>query len=518
MRSFFRLFVCIALLCSAVLPYEALSQSEEGLRYRMTRRAVIELLEKYDAAVDRESENYYKFQTLFTGFDATLSNDILMDNALDEKLTLDEYEKRRDKYLTSFRFIQKMIIDKLGALKYVTRTSGTIDVIVTRQLRWSMKREEDFIYTDTIQQIFTINFEYAESEITCHIASITNAVQLGQHILLKGSYRNKLWMQKDSLLVNGKAYSTDYQGYLMIKRLDADEKIEVQTLDPDFHQKKRRSVRKAKESASKFSSVKPSLVSFRLPKWIVEVNSAFMPVGYRSIQAENYMSANKADYLMGVNMGRIVAKTARWEWMVKTGLNKAWNEVSVSTPAQSYRYVSMDPDAFAYERIIQVEGFDEQLKLSFTAINLGINTSYQLNKRHSIQAEIGYHRVFNETATSSRTAEVIYGGYYPELFGVSIFENGIYDFGRFQIAETNTPVVLDISGFASAQISMSYKLSRTSSIQYGFMYRQSTLGTQSDYSKSRLSSSPTELNSLMQVSPQAKVSLINFTLGYQYKF
>ncbi len=516
MRISYQLFVCATILCMVMLSHEVMGQNYEGLRYRMTRKAALELLGKFDAQIDREGDNLFTFQNLFTGSGAVISNDILIENALDEQLTLEEYERRRDLYW-NFRLIQKsMAIDKLGSLSYTTANTGTIEILVTRQLQWSMKREENFIYRDTIQQIFKINFEQGDSEITCRIASVTNSDQMGYHILLRGAYRNNrkdLPMQNDTLLVSARPYSTDNQGYLIIKRLGANEIITIQTLNPDFHQKKRVSVSEAKESASK-----SSLVSFRLPKWIVEVNSAFMPVGYRSIQAENYISANKADYLIGINLGRTVVKTAIWEWTAKIGINKSWNEVALSAPTQNYKYGAIDPDGFPYERRVQVEDFIETLKMSFTTLNLGIKSSYKLNKLHSLQAEVGYHHVYNVTATSSRTAEVIYGGYYPDLFSVSIFENGIYDFGRFQITETNTPVVLDISGFVSAQISMSYKLSRTSSIQYGFMYRQSTFGTQSDYSKSRLSSSPTELNSLMQISSRAKVSLVNFTLGYQYKF
>lgn len=508
---------CLSLnVLSIFLAESALAQYSEGLYYRMTRRAVIELLESYDRQIGREGDNVYVFQNLFSDSNAIISNDILMENMLDEKLTLKEYEIRRDKYY-SYRMIHlnDMVIKKLGTLNYTTANSGSVDVIVSREIQWSMKRQEDFIYRDTLVQVFTLNFEQRESGVICKIAAITNTTRLGKHVLLRAAYKqNKevTWLYNDTLLVNGRAFTTDQHGYLQIKRLQAEEEISVKTLNPEFHQIKKVS------STTSSSSEGFSELKFRLPKWALEVQSGFMPIGYSNIRSNNYTSTNQQEYLIGLSLGRRIKKTAKWEWLAKMSVSQSWHKTLLGTPAITYSYDAIDPDTFRYERQVTVSDYSEQLNMTITTIGLGLSASYKLSRRNALQAEFGYQHVANQNVMSSRTANGLFGGVYPELFGVSIFENGIYDFGSFQLAESNVAMNTRISGLYVFQLRISTMLSRTSSIQYGLLYRQSTIGVENGSQQLRLSSAPNQLNSLLQTSEAGEIRFINFTLGYQYKF
>ncbi|MBA4303395.1 MAG: hypothetical protein C0424_04145 [Sphingobacteriaceae bacterium] len=487
----------------------------EGLRYRETRRAVLELLENYDRQISREGDNVYVFKNLFTDSNAIIANDILMENFLDELLPLNEYEIRRDKYY-SYRIIQKdMVIERLGSLNYTSANAGNIDVVVSRQIQWSMKRQDDFVYMDTLTQVFRVNFEQGESGVTCKIASISNTTPLGKHLLLRAAYQqNKktIWLFNDTILMNGRAFTTDHNGYLQIKRLQDNQVISVKTLNPEFHQTKKVSPSSSNPSQG-FSEVK-----FRLPKWALEVQSGFMPLGYSNVRSSNFTSTNQLEYLIGLCLGRSIKKTAKWEWMAKLSVGQSWHKTLLSTPEVNYSYAANDPDNFGYERKITITDFSEQLNMAITTIGIGLSASYRLNAINALQAEFGYQHVASQTVTSSRTANGLFGGFYPELFGVSIFENGIYDFGSFELAETNVAMNSNLGGMYSFQLRMSTKLSRTSSIQYGLLYRQSTIGVENSAQQPRLSSAPNQLNSLLQTSERGSLRLINFTLGYQYKF
>ena len=514
LRPLKSILVCATLLCLDLANNQVWAQTE-GLRYRETRRAVLELLENYDRQISREGDNVYVFQKLFIDSNAIIANDILMENLLDELLPLNEYESKRDKYY-SYRLIQKdMVIEKLGSLNYTSANAGSIDVVVSRQIQWSMKKQDSFVFHDTLTQVFRVNFEQGESEVSCRIATITNSTVLGKHVLLRAGYKqNKedTWLLHDTLLVNGHTFTTDQNGYLQIKRLQVNELISVKTLNPEFHQTKKVSPSSSNPSQG-FSEVK-----FRLPKWALEVQSGFMPFGYTNIRSNNYTSNNQEEYLIGLSLGRSFKETAKWEWMAKVSASQSWHKTLLGTPVINYSYAASDPDNFGYERKITISDFSEQLNMTIAAIGLGLSASYKLSRRIALQAEFGYQHVANQTVTSSRNANGLFGGFYPELFGLSIFENGIYDFGSFELAETNEDMNTNFGGVYSFQLSMSTKLSRTSSIQYGLLFRQSTIGMENSVQQLRLSSTPSQLNSLLQTSETGSLRLINFTLGYKYKF
>ena len=515
--SALRTLLCLVLMHCFAFALSQASGQTEGLRYRETRRAVLELLENYDKHISRESvHDIYELQKLFTDSNAKIANDILMENMLDESLTLTEYENRRDKY-HSYRMIHQksMAIKKLGALNYTSANSGSLDVVVSREIQWSMKKQADFIYVDTLVQVFRVDFDQRESGVICKIAFISNTIVLGKHLLLRAACqqnKNFQWLINDSLLVNGRAFTTDQNGYIQIKRLQADEVIKIKTLNPEFHQTK-----KVSPSSMK-ASIGFSELNFRLPKWSFEVQGGFMPLGYRSIQANNYTSNSQYDYLIGLSLGQNIKRTAKWEWLAKLNISQSWHKTLLGTPNISYNYNAFDFDNFEYVRQITISNFVEQFNVEITAVGLGLGVSYKLNPHNALQAEFGYQQVANQKTMSIRTANGLFGGNYPELFGVTIFENGIYDFGNFEIAETNAAMNTNISGLGTFQLRMSTKLSRTSSVQYGLFYRHATIGIQNNAQQLRLSSAPNHLNSLLQTSKAGEVQFINFILGYQYKF
>lgn len=498
-------------------PYSVHGQvNNEGSKYRFTRKAIIELMEKYDRELDREGDHYFSFPSLFASPDTRIMNDILIENNLDQTLTLQEYEKRRDQFQTSYRFIQNLHIDRIGPLNYLTSTTGSAEIHVTRELRWSLKRNEDFVYNDTIQQVFTINFQQSDTRIDCQISAIRNAYPLGYHILIRGAYKNKKSptpMQNDSLIVNDNLYTTNEMGYIILKRLQMNESLKIKTLNPDFHQTKVVRVADTKKRDEKYT-----LVSFRLPKWTAELNAGIMPLAYNNLRSADFTSRNLETYGLNVSIGRIIARRKTWDMSIKLGAYHTWQNTILSSPTLNYRYDAIDPDNAKYQRLIKLEDFEESLNISLRGISTAFNFTYHLNQSNSIQAEIGYQHVLYNEATSSRGAASTIGGFYPELFGVSIFENGIYDFGKHELFQPEIPITLSIPGLFTSKIQMMRKISRISSFSYGLSYRQSIIRSEDGPTITRISSSPNEINSILNTIPKATLGIINIELGYQVKF
>jgi hypothetical protein len=120
------------------------------------------------------------------------------------------------------------------------------------------------------------------------------------------------------------------------------------------------------------------------------------------------------------------------------------------------------------------------------------------------------------SATYSNSADATYSGYYEDLFGITMAENGVYDFGNFNVSQTgdldyNTNVqtlLADVSGML--------KVTDRWVISGGIMYTKYqtnifNLGT------ARVSHDSNELNSINNLI-DVDMSHISLKVGASYKF
>ena len=111
-------------------------------------------------------------------------------------------------------------------------------------------------------------------------------------------------------------------------------------------------------------------------------------------------------------------------------------KLSVGVATLGYSYDDVDPDNFAYERLTAGTNWSEDL--SETSVVFGIGTRYLRriidnpsgSQWHAGAAIETYVGLVSETHFSNQ-AEAVFSGFYEDLYGITIDENGIYDFGTF---------------------------------------------------------------------------------------
>lgn len=106
------------------------------------------------------------------------------------------------------------------------------------------------------------------------------------------------------------------------------------------------------------------------------------------------------------------------------------------------QFESVDEDGCDYRRIISLKNYRE--KLSRTSLGLPVGFRYDrffktANNRYcSVFGKAGAMLMHDLSVNSDITAKVTCKGYYKDLFGVTMDQNGIYDFGVYDISVHHT--------------------------------------------------------------------------------
>jgi tetratricopeptide (TPR) repeat protein len=106
---------------------------------------------------------------------------------------------------------------------------------------------------------------------------------------------------------------------------------------------------------------------------------------------------------------------------------------------KSYNTEAVDMDNYNYTRIIQINNLKEDIKLSYFSIPLGLEKIFPLwESGWALSLNAGINFMFLSSATNESSANISYAGYYAPPLNVTIYETGVYDFGNFAVATSNS--------------------------------------------------------------------------------
>ena len=192
-------------------------------------------------------------------------------------------------------------------------------------------------------------------------------------------------------------------------------------------------------------------------------------------------------------------------------LDYASEEWKVSSSEAYYtQFGDVDPDGDSYIRNMVIEDIDETLAISHAGLHLEAGYAYAPEIPGllvDIRGGLDYAHALKSQYQSS--AEGAYSGKYPQLFGVVLAENGIYDFGTYDLVGQGQSILGEHGIGGHFSIGMSYRPNNQSfgvamSGQYSWLQWQ-TAGTV-DY----ISRSPEELSSTFSLSSGVARSLFAF--------
>jgi hypothetical protein len=99
-------------------------------------------------------------------------------------------------------------------------------------------------------------------------------------------------------------------------------------------------------------------------------------------------------------------------------------------------YMTIDPDGGAYKRMIQLTDYVERINRIALELPIAFRFDYMLRNDLSLYTRFGVDFSYDVYQTTKVNAHANYSGYYDWLFGVTIDQNGIYDFGQFDLQTT----------------------------------------------------------------------------------
>ena len=190
----------------------------------------------------------------------------------------------------------------------------------------------------------------------------------------------------------------------------------------------------------------------------------------------------------------------------------------------NYSYNDVDPDGSSYLRNIQLNNIQENqtIETSSQYISAVIGKEFQINKKSkkTISASFSWSPPIIESnykilsAAYSSSAEALYSGYYEDLAGITISENGVYNFGEYQISGSGN--IIEPIGFTSSQIDVNLSFKINPRIAVTADWRLITFENNVfDFGDQSVSKDFNDLNSVMNISPiDMQQSHILFGLNY----
>ena len=158
------------------------------------------------------------------------------------------------------------------------------------------------------------------------------------------------------------------------------------------------------------------------------------------------------------------------------GFKTSHYERSINLDNRTYSYNDIDSDGGEYIRNIELLNINEQQNINsneiLTQLKLKIKIGDLDKEKIDISFSVGYGFINIVSAEYNSTALATYSGYYNDLFGITITENGVYDFGNYEISGNgNLDVKKDLRS-VNYSFQTNYNLNNNFSVHHEFWIQQ----------------------------------------------
>ena len=183
-------------------------------------------------------------------------------------------------------------------------------------------------------------------------------------------------------------------------------------------------------------------------------------------------------------------------------------------------YADLDPDGAPYLRQIEINQYEEKSKVSSIAVPIALRYDYFIKDNLSFFGRVGAEVSLDMANQSEVSAQTKYKGYYDWLFDVTIDQNGIYDFGSYDMSLGKQKGAYK-KGFATAVFvatGCSYFISEKWSLDLSLMYSGvlfNSVKAESDY---HLSKKMGDWSSAFKSFDGIKPHVFNVNIQLNYNF
>ena len=451
-------------------------------------------LVSFDLPFNLKSDHEKLFKK-FVNKSITIPNDFLLENRLNEKISITEYVKKYEFYygfygpkfkyiikeFESFDFKDSVYNASLIAYKIFPSFYG-LDSKLSRYNTYNFKddrcRNLEFNQDTIIQRIFLqgiiknskcLNKEclivFPNKIKSCSnclsnknifdfwdikISGIENLNSLDEYIKVNiKTPKNVLERSLASITINNNNFSINKTDQNLSYNFINNNDIKIESSLPKFKSKSFNytDLNKAPDF-NKHCSLSRS-INFEIPNNFFTIN-----FGYKFLNAD-YNFTNKLNstiqfnslpsFYLSFNNNILLKKPFILYYGI--GLESINFNLETSLSGHKDKYLSSDPDAFTYERKIDFINHEESLQNRYISIPISLGFNTIINKKKStilngleLEIKLSFLTYFNYFSRLNTTALINYSGYYENLFGITIEENGVYDFGIYDFEiEKNNP-------------------------------------------------------------------------------
>jgi len=517
--------------------------------------SVLEHINAYESASSFANENRItQFRGLFVDSSSTnLVNDIPAIGSYDEILSLDEYESKMRKHYS--RIGVDITINEISSINFEDNTKGSLSVFLTKRVygknarnkivvteKNSDNKKEKFDEYVRYKDEFELEFRFVFENGSIRISEIKLREPKGK-LLVIAPHWTTLWnkaSKKDLIAQDEMKLKIRNQGdqdwkelqlsgyYYSIPDIDFSTNIEIASNDRNFIGKKNITLKKYEESG------KDHLYKIPFNKTIGDLK-LFGILNFNSLKpnANIYnvnITENKAQSYglsLSLNLDNVFFRTKKvkekqkFSVYIKGGVIKDDFDYDINIPTYTETYSDIDIDGGAYERTVLLENFKETQVLDMLTGFVQAEFRAEAPKNWAkwaqggISASVGFGKVNIKSAKYDNSAEAKYSGYYQDLFGITIAENGVYNFGDYSIEnsgdlEHNTDVqtlLIDVG----ILYTINDRLFMDGTIMYtNYQTNIFNIGAE------RVSHESTELNTINNL-VDVDMSHLSFKVGINYK-
>ena len=528
------------LVFALLLPLRMLAQDfSRDSMYHEVSHQVLEQLSIYRTCSSFSNEGKRnEFKSLFDGNSTKIANDIIHLNDYETPITLKDYMRAIQKNYKRLNVDIKIL--ELEPIKFQTGNSGTIDVHIQKTISGENiknkitidKENEKIKYEATFNLIITFNINENNLSISnIKFKDIPSKImvltpQIKYSIFKKPTYIEDLELlinKKEKVLVEGNFYSIPV----------TNQKIKISSASNQLHG----TYNISKASKSEIYNTIPIIFRKRFKELNIGFDYIINPFDLEENDLDALMTSNNSysSYAsLGFNLNKLFVsksnlddiiinghqQTSRLSSTFNIGFKTSHYERSINLDNRTYSYNDIDSDGGEYVRNIELLNINEQQNINsneiLTQLKLKIKIGDLDKEKIDISFSVGYGFINIVSAEYNSTALATYSGYYNDLFGITITENGVYDFGNYEISGNgNLDVKKDLRS-VNYSFQTNYNLNNNFSVHLNFGYNKITepiFNSTNEY----LSQNANELNSLNSVLSY-KQSYFNTGLGISYKF
>lgn len=521
MKERARNILIVALL---IVPYILSAQQHtEDYYIRKINLRVLDKISQYeDKSSFSNADNYYNFKRLFETEDVKIFNDVMPDNNLDQKVGLEEYLNLIAKYYDKALKVEVNVLE-ITPINFESKYSGTVEVYAQKIVSGISKLGIN--YNDTFN--IAINFKVNYKENKYDITDINSTEIRGKYVVIAAKKKTLFKLQpmiNDTIWLNQKEIELDNKGYYLLKNIKPGEVYTLKSRDENIPGEKYITDNQLGKTFQSGIDKNVVNVGFREPLFIAQLSYGLMPFNVSPVifKGGEYDAklSNNFSYTAGIKIGAILHQNTRGYWRINSGFLFESFDYNIQVDQYTYSYKTKDEDQSEYKRTNIISNLKETHKLQYLSIPINIEKGFNFPSKSPysiyISAGVNIMRLYKAQYTSKATGA--YSGYYEDLFGITMSENGVYDFGVYNIANQEDLDARPILYCMEASTGISRKLgkSRRVSVNTGLNYKRSFQSIFNE-KKYNLSDSFKELNSLTNLSDNYLINYFSINLGLSIK-